>query len=553
MTTSLGATQLEALLESAQLLHATLDLDALLRHLLRSVMGRLLVSRALIAVRRDGEMRIALARGLPQVTPGAGFDEEAARAAGIEIVLPIGEDAAPVGFLGIGSSSRGALSDDEMGFVRALLGLAASGIQNAHAHSEARQLNRDLDQKVQDLRTLLDMVRGLTAALEADEVARLLMLTLTGRWMVRRYALVAWKDGHPPVLRQKGMDLGGMAADESAIAGLGAAADGVTVARLPAGALKVRLAAAEAEAIFPIRAGGGGVRGFVALGPRPGQLAFDAADLDFGAGLVAQAAVAFENAWHFRETLDKKKLERELELAASIQSNLFPAELPRVAGYELAVRNRPARQCGGDYYDVLPVPGDGGDERLLLCVADVSGKGLPASLLMSNMQATLRALLGRFASLADLAAHANDLLYATTSASKYVTAALLELVPASGAATYVSAGHTDCLLLRASGEAEWLDSTGTPLGLLPSGLPYGERRIGLAPGDCLALFSDGVTEAQNRADEEFGEERLAEIVRSSADAPAETIVARIFDAIDAFAGDAPQFDDITLLVIKRQG
>jgi len=101
-------------------------------------------------------MRIALARGLPQVTPGAGFDEDAARAAGIEIVLPIGEDAAPVGFLGIGSSSRGALSDDEMGFVRALLGLAASGIQNAHAHAESRQLNRDLDQKVQDLRTLLD-------------------------------------------------------------------------------------------------------------------------------------------------------------------------------------------------------------------------------------------------------------------------------------------------------------------------------------------------------------------------------------------------------------
>jgi sigma-B regulation protein RsbU (phosphoserine phosphatase) len=266
---------------------------------------------------------------------------------------------------------------------------------------------------------------------------------------------------------------------------------------------------------------------------------------------VAQAAVAFENAWHFRETLDKKKLERELELAANIQANLFPAELPAVAGYELAVRNRPARQCGGDYYDVLPVQGDAAGTRLLLCVADVSGKGLPAALLMSNMQATLRALLGRFPSLADLAAQANELLYATTSAAKYVTAAMLELAPATGVARYVSAGHTDCLLLRASGEVEWLESTGTPLGLLPAGPPYGERRLDLAPGDCLALFSDGVTEAQNGADEEFGEERLADIVRASADAPAGAIVGRIFEAIDAFAGSAPQFDDITLLVLKR--
>jgi sigma-B regulation protein RsbU (phosphoserine phosphatase) len=239
-------------------------------------------------------------------------------------------------------------------------------------------------------------------------------------------------------------------------------------------------------------------------------------------------------------------------VAASIQANLFPADLPSIPGYDLAVRNRPARQCGGDYYDALAVPGDDGNGgRVLLCVADVSGKGLPASLLMANTQATLRALAGHVPSLVDLVSRASDLLYANTSANKYVTAALVELSPPDGTARYVSAGHTKCLLLRADGRAEWLESTGTPLGLLPPGIPCGDSGLRLEPGDCLALFSDGVPEAQNEADEEFGEDRVAEIVRASASESAESVVARIFEAIDGFAGNAPQFDDITLLVLKR--
>jgi sigma-B regulation protein RsbU (phosphoserine phosphatase) len=169
---------------------------------------------------------------------------------------------------------------------------------------------------------------------------------------------------------------------------------------------------------------------------------------------------------------------------------------------------------------------------------------------MSNMQATLRALLGRLSSLCELAAQASELLFATTAANKYVTAALLELTPSSGAARYVSAGHTDCLLLRASGEEVWLKSTGAPLGLLV-GVPYTDTTFVFGAGDCLALFSDGVTEAQNEAGEDFGEARLCDIVRSSAGESADVVVARIFDAIDRFAGTAPQFDDITVMVLKK--
>jgi len=188
-----------------------------------------------------------------------------------------------------------------------------------------------------------------------------------------------------------------------------------------------------------------------------------------------------------------------------------------------------------------------------LCVADVSGKGMPAALLMSHTQATLRALLGRTAKLTDLAAQAGDLLFASTAANKYVTAAFLELDLGSGdrSARYVSAGHVDCLVLKAAGETVRLTSTGAPLGLLPPGMPYEETAVSIDSGDCVVLFSDGVADAQNQAGEEFGDDRLIEIVRASMDQSADAIVTRVFDAIDRFAGDAPQFDDITILVVRR--
>jgi len=544
--TPLEQSSLEALLESANLLHSSLDVDELLKHLLRSVMGRLAVGRGLVAVEHGGTLRLAHVRGTRALVVGDVFEESRAREAGFGFFVPIGDGPRPLGMLALATPARHQLSEEERGFLNALSGIAASGLANARAHGQLADLNRRLDLRVQELNTLLEVSRAFAQASGPDEVAQLLGLTLAGQLTVGRHAVLAIRGSHPPVTYQKGMRLPWPSPWLGALESI---AEATLVERLPETDLRASLEQARAVAILPLRASSA-TFGLVALGARSGARPFRESDLAFGAGLVAQAVVAFENAWHQREILAKKQLERELALAAAIQQGLFPAELPRLDYCDVAAVNRPAQQVGGDYYDALTVDRSRSESRCLFCVADVSGKGLAASLLMSNIQATLRALLGREASLAELARCTNELLYSSTPGNKYVTAILLDVDPSTGECRYVNGGHTEGLVVRASGEVERLPATGLALGLFP-GVDYEELTLRLAPGDIVALYSDGVTEAQKATEEEFGVERLTAVLRETAEACASEVVQRVLDALDDFVGVTPQYDDITLLVLKR--
>ena len=547
MEAKLDTSRLEALLESAQLLQSSLELDTVLRHLLRTVMGRLLARRGMIAVRRrDGVLYLELVRGAGMLRAGSEYLEEAAVAAGIEKVFPVGPADEPIGLLGLGGFSPAGIDPDEAQFVSALLGLAASVISNAKAHDEARAANQALDQRLQELRALLDLGRGLAATLDPDEVVRLVALTLAGRWAVSKYAVAAWREGQPVSLRQKGFDLSGPQPWRDRVAAL---PDAQLTAECPDDALLAALGVPSGCLMLPIRSSEATL-GLIVSGPRLRGLAYSEADIEFGAGLAAQAAVALENAWNFRETVLKRQLEKELALAAGIQKDLFPARLPALQGFAIAARNRQARQVGGDYYDALPIGKAAAGEPHLLCVADISGKGLPAALLMSTIQATLRALLGPQTPLLEVAGRANDLLYATTPPNRFATAFLVAVDPCTGHCRYVNCGHNAAVLLRADGAHELLDGPGFALGLFPMRTAR-ELNCLIGPGDLLALYSDGVTEAQNASEDEFELDRLVECLRVNAACPPEVIVDRVFQAIDDFAGDAPQFDDITLMIVKR--
>lgn len=524
----LDASRLESLLESARLLGSSLELEEQLRHLMRTVMGRLLATRGLIALEEPEGPRIAIVRGITGLQPGDAFDPDQAEVLQLAIVRRIGEDGVPLGYLAVGRPMRPDWETDpgERDFLAALLSLAATSINNARAHGEVVRANRALDQKIQELRALIDLVRGVSATIEPEEIAQLLMLTVSGRWAVRRHALFTWKEGQPPIERCKGVDRAGLETWKST---------------LDDSASPVRCGD---FVLFPIRSGET-TSGLVALGERATKLPYTEADLEFCSGLVAQASVALDNAWHFRDTLYRQQLEKELTLAAAIQQDLFPKCLPQLESTDIAARNRQARQVGGDYYDVLPADG-----QQLLCVADIAGKGIYASLLMANIQATLRALLLSIRTLPELAARTNDLLWASTPGNKYATAIFVRYDPSNGACEYVNGGHSDGILLRASGQVEMLTTTGMPLGLFPQRV-YESKIFTLEPGDLLLLYSDGVTDAITHDESDFGVERTVEVLRAHRHLPAAEIEDRLFEAIDEFAAGAPQFDDITAMVIKR--
>jgi sigma-B regulation protein RsbU (phosphoserine phosphatase) len=258
-----------------------------------------------------------------------------------------------------------------------------------------------------------------------------------------------------------------------------------------------------------------------------------------------QAAIALENARLHREAVEKERIEREIELAASIQKTILPDSLPKVPGLVLAGGNRPTRSVGGDYFDVFPLT----DGRTALCVADVSGKGVPAALLVSTVHACLHLLVPDGADdLAGLVARVNRHLRHFSSTHKFVTLFIGVFDPSTSELTYVNAGHNPGLVVSDGGFVE-LPSGGLPVGMFPE-VSHVSSRVRLAPGDLLVLYSDGITEAVDTADEEFGMGRLLQLVTASRGAPTAEVSAAIFSAVQEFTRGVAQYDDQTVLLAQ---
>lgn len=259
-----------------------------------------------------------------------------------------------------------------------------------------------------------------------------------------------------------------------------------------------------------------------------------------------QMAVELEKARELE--IEKERLEGELSLARQIQARLLPGETPRVPRTELAGLSVPARQVGGDYYDVLNLP----DGRAAFIVADVSGKGVPAALLMSSFRAALLSQRVEAHGPGETLSRLNRFLHRSVEPGRFVTAFLGVLNPDTGEVVYSNAGHDPPHWARPNGDTTLLREGGLVLGLFGDSV-YAEASVTLEPGDLLALFTDGVTEAQNEFEEFWGEERFAELVRGHAEKSCRRLSQEVLEEVRAFSGDHGQSDDITLLFVRWRG
>jgi sigma-B regulation protein RsbU (phosphoserine phosphatase) len=255
------------------------------------------------------------------------------------------------------------------------------------------------------------------------------------------------------------------------------------------------------------------------------------------------------------ELADRVTMKRDLQIAKEIQTWLMPAAPPLLPGMEMAFATRPANTVAGDYYDAFLRPAFAGAETscpspLLLVVADVAGKSVPAALLMATLQASLRTLAGVCADPLELVKRWNHYCCEqNVGGQRFTTAFLAELNPLTRQLTYVNAGHNWPVLRRASGEVERLKSGGLPLGLMRNA-PYECGRATLAPGDLLLVFTDGLVEAEDEREEEYGEYRMFAALNNCRSSTATDILQHLMASADRFVGLAPQHDDITCLILQ---
>jgi len=312
------------------------------------------------------------------------------------------------------------------------------------------------------------------------------------------------------------------------------------------------LAALQSELLLPL-AVRDKLLGFISLGAKRSEEPYTGSDVRLLKSVASQTGLALENANLMQTVADevaqRERLNREVEIAREVQERLFPQKLPIIRGLDYAGHCRPALGVGGDYYDFLALP----KGNLGIAIGDVSGKGIAAALMMASLQASLRGEATRAPeNLAAAVSNVNRLVYEASSSNRYATFFYGQYDPAQGSFAYVNAGHNPPMLFHGDGEngtVTRLEAGGTVVGLV-EGVHYEQGSVRLEPGDVLVAFTDGISEAMNLDDEEWGEDRLLETVRGCKISSAQQLLECIFDAATRFAGTAPQHDDMTLVVVR---
>lgn len=281
---------------------------------------------------------------------------------------------------------------------------------------------------------------------------------------------------------------------------------------------------------------------------RQGAARFDTTDHLLLEAFARQVHASLENHYLHRQALEKERVEKEISLAGAIQKKLIPADLPDIGGYRQAGVNIPTKYIGGDYYDCIPL----NDGRFMFIMADVSGKGVAAGLLVSTLHASVHAYVESPFKLTELVRKLNRVIHEAATPEKYITAFFAVLEPQSGRLESVNAGHNPIYLLKGEGAVEELKTGGIPLGMMGAPFPYESMEHTLDEGSRLLMYTDGVTEAINENEEEYDDFRpLKDFLHAHGGGRPGDFLAALIDDLHAFTGETPQSDDITALYLIR--
>jgi len=554
---------LTALAEFSRIINSSFDLDFILNNVLLTCMGKFLATKGAIALNIENVYTLKASKGIPERILNtfpkisieekldshegfAGFMKEGGLSIAEEMLLSTNT----LGILCLGEKlNKAPYTEDDIEFLKTILNISATAIRNTIVVDELSKVNRVLDSRVHRLNSLFDLSKEFGLFSESTRVAKLLIYSVIGQFLVSKFAVIIIDKDDIRLLESK--------YEEEEINKALSAADIKKISEpLFKNQIKSgfeQLAKLKVELVVPMQLQGE-TKGLILLGKRINNQDYTDDDVEFIYSVGSLAIISLENRRLFKEALEKQKMEEELEIARDIQKNLLPHSIPEFSNFDIAAVTLSSKQVGGDYYDIITLD----QNTFCLAIGDVSGKGVPAALLVANLQAFLKTTCKQGMKLDEATGLINDLISENTTDGKFITFFWGIFDNETKVLNYVNAGHNPPLLIR-DGKIIKLEKGGIILGVMKTFTPYLSESVNLQKDDVIVLFTDGITEAKNTKDDEFSDEKLEMLALSLSSSisigserphSADEILTAIQSEVKAFASGADQSDDITLLVIK---
>lgn len=527
--------------------------EPILNAALLSVMGRLKVLKACVLRPTNGILEPVICKGMtcPEVPvftcdepmpatacPGA----EALAAHGTQWIVPMHHQGQITALMCLGKSLDNLGDEESLLYLDVMRAIVAVAVHNAEAMVALRHSRHSVERQALLLRSLFEVSRDFTGVVDEDTILRLTSLRLMGQLMTSSFAIILDPSFGMETVIVNRADAQHLAELYPAVLDL---REAVRTEDLAASSpLRELFLAYNVGMAAPMVLHGNHLGVLVVCRKLSGQ-AYSADECSFAESVASIVITALENDRLDRDRRERERLENELDIAATIQTGLLPLELPSTPGLDIAASMVTSRRIGGDYYDVIPLD----QHRILVAIADVSGKGVPAALLMANVQAALNVMASLDLPLPLLMERMNHLVCGNTEPDVFVTMFLGVINTAERRIDYVNAGHNPPMCVRGE-HVELLRTGGVLVGVLPDAPAYTQGTFDLQPGDTLLLYTDGVTEAVNAQRMEYGPDRLTSWMITHAPETASTIVDALMNELTAYrASDTPD-DDTSLLVVK---
>jgi len=463
---------------------------------------------------------------------------------GIKYLIPIINNNELVAVFGLGKRIiEEPMGDTEILYSKLVASITVIALEVAEEHYKLMKATKDLENRNLTLKTLFEITKDFSAnLLNNDQILKMLSYHLMGQLMVSKYAIYRVKNEtefeiisnkcdiqiREDLLRKLLDEKGQILRNDNTNADI-----------------REIFNSSQIELISPMFVKGE-IKGFLFIGKRLNDKPFTNEHKKFVRSLGNIAISALENERLFRKEVEMNRLEREIEIATKIQEVFLPKKFPKFDNLEIDGLIVPARHVGGDYYDFIELPGG----KLIVVVADVSGKGVAASLIMANLQAAIRVVADIGLPLIEIINHINKVICKNTGDDKFVTLFIGILDLKSMKFEYINAGHNPPIVFNSSDEQILLKSGGLPLGIFLDEFDYETGDYQLKKNDLLVFYTDGITEAKNVINQEFGEYRLISTIKDNMDESVADIINQVNSKIKEFAGSREQYDDITITAMR---